>query len=62
MKERLGVDPQNTTWAKDSGRFGYRMLLGMGWSEGKGLGVKEDGIKQTVKVTKRETNIGNDKI
>jgi len=58
MKDKLGVDPQNTTWAKDNGRFGYRMLLGMGWSEGKGLGVNEDGIKQTVKVTKRDTNLG----
>jgi len=55
---RGSADPQNTTWAKDQGRFGFRMLSMMGWSEGKGLGANEDGITQNIKIAKRTENVG----
>ena len=34
------------------------MLSKMGWSEGKGLGAKEDGVTAHVKVSKRRENLG----
>lgn len=30
----------------------------MGWSEGKGLGKKEDGMVEAIKVKKKEDNLG----
>lgn len=35
----------------DSNKFGQKMLEKMGWSQGKGLGAKEDGIVEHVKQT-----------
>jgi len=58
MKDKIGSDPQNLSWVKDRDRFGYRMLATMGWSEGKGLGVKEDGITKHVKAVKRQETLG----
>ena len=42
----------------DKSKFGYQMLTKMGWSEGKGLGHKENGSLSHVKVNKRKTNAG----
>ncbi|KAJ2364500.1 hypothetical protein H4S01_003749, partial [Coemansia sp. RSA 2610] len=56
-------DPRNLNWSQDKGRFGFKMLEKMGWSEGKGLGLNEDGEKEHVKI-KLKTNqfgIGADK-
>ncbi|KAJ2794160.1 hypothetical protein H4R21_005611 [Coemansia helicoidea] len=57
------ADPRNLHWSQDKGRFGFRMLEKMGWSEGKGLGANEDGQKEHVKI-KLKTNahgVGADK-
>ncbi len=43
----------------DKSKYGFRMLEQMGWQEGKGLGVKEDGGTQHVKVSKRVDHSGN---
>eukprot|EP00029_Vermamoeba_vermiformis_P002945 TRINITY_DN13312_c0_g1_i1.p1 TRINITY_DN13312_c0_g1~~TRINITY_DN13312_c0_g1_i1.p1 ORF type:complete len:321 (-),score=43.90 TRINITY_DN13312_c0_g1_i1:1-930(-) len=51
-------DPNNLKWAEDKDRFGYKMLLKMGWSDGKGLGANEDGLTTYVKVDKRQDNRG----
>lgn len=37
------LSTQNKQWAEDRSAFGYRMLEKMGWREGRGLGLKEDG-------------------
>ncbi|KAJ2831275.1 hypothetical protein FBU31_002307 [Coemansia sp. 'formosensis'] len=41
-----------------SGRFGFKMLEKMGWSEGKGLGANEDGMKEHVKIKLKSNNFG----
>ena len=48
-KQKIVVDPRNTTWSDDAGGFGFRMLEKMGWSKGKGLGKHEDGSVQHLK-------------
>ncbi|KAI9298307.1 G-patch-domain-containing protein, partial [Neoconidiobolus thromboides FSU 785] len=56
-KQRIGEDPQNTTWSQNTSRFGFKMLEKMGWTPGNGLGLNEDGskvhIKTSVKIDQR---------
>merc|ERR1712137_1469183 len=51
-------DPNNTFWAKDQSRFGLKMLKNMGWSEGRGLGAKEDGEVSHIPIKKKISNAG----
>jgi Pin2-interacting protein X1 len=51
-------DTQNAAWSGDRSRFGFSMLSKMGWTEGKGLGRREDGLTAHVKVTKRSDTLG----
>ncbi|KAI8801893.1 hypothetical protein BJ742DRAFT_835322 [Cladochytrium replicatum] len=57
-KQRIQVDPQNKTWSTDKNKFGFRMLQKMGWKEGNGLGVNQQGITEHVKVKFKEDKIG----
>lgn len=52
------LETQNKAWAEDKSKFGYKMLQKMGWSEGKGLGLKEDGTTSHIRVRKKTTNSG----
>lgn len=40
------------------GGFGEQLLRRMGWSEGKGLGIKEDGMADAITVKKKEDQTG----
>lgn len=42
----------------DTTKFGYRMLQRMGWEEGKGLGAREEGRKEHVKIQGNRDNVG----
>lgn len=42
----------------DQSKFGFRMLMKMGWAPGKGLGVNEDGNQEHVKIRLKEDNLG----
>ena len=37
---------------------GYRLLTGMGWKEGEGLGATKQGIKEHIRVKKKFENWG----
>jgi hypothetical protein len=47
-----------TRVATDRSAFGYKMLMKMGWSEGKGLGKNLDGLATNVKLKKQAHNSG----
>ena len=49
---------QNRAWAEDKSSFGYKMLMKMGWSDGKGLGKNEDGNATHIRIQKREEAVG----
>eukprot|EP01051_Picozoa_sp_SAG22_P010169 SAG22_NODE_898_length_6620_cov_13.916884_3_plen_195_part_00 len=51
-------DTQNQQWASNKSRFGFKMLEKMGWSEGKGLGMNEDGETSHIKLKKKSNNLG----
>lgn len=51
-------DTQNQAWAADKSRFGFKMLQMMGWTEGKGLGVNEDGATAHIKMKKKDNSRG----
>ncbi|CEP17916.1 hypothetical protein [Parasitella parasitica] len=57
-KQRISQDPNNLFWSKDESKFGFRMLQKMGWAPGKGLGVKEDGKKEHVKIKLKDNTLG----
>ena len=42
----------------DKEKFGYQMLLKMGWKEGNGLGKNQQGNSTHLKIEKREENQG----
>ena len=42
----------------DKSSFGYKMMLKMGWSDGKGLGKELQGAAKHVTVTKKTDNSG----
>lgn len=42
----------------DSNKFGQKMLEKMGWSKGKGLGAKEDGITEHIRVSYKHDSKG----
>ncbi|CAO3571824.1 unnamed protein product [Mortierella alpina] len=57
-KQRLAPDPRNLHWANDTNKFGFKMMEKMGWEQGKGLGAKEDGVQEHVKVRLKENHLG----
>ena len=54
-KQRITADPQNMGWREDQDNFGMKMLQKMGWKEGKGLGAREDGVVEHLKVSLKES-------
>ena len=39
-------------------KFGEKLMAQMGWSQGKGLGKKEDGMKECIQVKRRDEGAG----
>ncbi|KAI9259032.1 hypothetical protein BY458DRAFT_588525 [Sporodiniella umbellata] len=57
-KQRISDDPNNLNWSKDESKFGFKMLQKMGWSPGKGLGIKEDGKQDHIKIKLKDNTLG----
>lgn len=55
---QLSSDPNNKFWTNDKTRFGFKMLMKMGWTEGKGLGRNEQGMSTYVKAIKNDEKSG----
>lgn len=49
---------QNMAWAADTSKFGYKMLVKMGWAAGKGVGKELQGQATHVKIARRSENLG----
>ncbi|CAI5724629.1 unnamed protein product [Peronospora destructor] len=49
---------QNMAWASDTSKFGFKMLVKMGWSAGKGVGKDLQGQATHVKIVRRSQNLG----
>ncbi|BES94380.1 G-patch domain [Nesidiocoris tenuis] len=44
------LNPRQSDWSKDQNKLGQKMLEKMGWSAGKGLGAKEQGPVDAIRV------------
>ncbi|KYB24768.1 PIN2/TERF1-interacting telomerase inhibitor 1-like Protein [Tribolium castaneum] len=58
VKQRWSLNPRGKDWSDDSSKFGQKMLEKMGWSKGKGLGAKENGIVEHVKIPYKNDSKG----
>ncbi|XP_043918637.1 PIN2/TERF1-interacting telomerase inhibitor 1 isoform X2 [Protopterus annectens] len=57
-KQKWSVDPRNNAWSKDDSKYGQKLMEKMGWSKGKGLGAKEQGATEHIKVKLKNDNLG----
>ncbi|KAF5322352.1 hypothetical protein D9619_001715 [Psilocybe cf. subviscida] len=58
VKQRIGADPRNLSWADDAARFGQNYLSKFGWDASKGLGAGGDGMKSHIKVSHKLDMLG----
>ncbi|XP_066149238.1 DNA ligase 1-like [Euwallacea fornicatus] len=57
-KQKWSLNPRGKFWADDSNKFGQKLLEKMGWAPGKGLGLKEDGMTEHIKVAYKNDSEG----
>ncbi|KAF7274343.1 hypothetical protein GWI33_012998 [Rhynchophorus ferrugineus] len=57
-KQKWSLNPRGKIWAQDTNKFGQKMLEKMGWTHGKGLGAKEDGMVNHIKVNYKNDSKG----
>ncbi|CAG9772737.1 unnamed protein product [Ceutorhynchus assimilis] len=57
-KQKWSLNPRGKAWSQDSSKFGQKLLEKMGWSQGKGLGAKEDGRTEHIKVSYKNDSQG----
>ncbi|KAB0791751.1 hypothetical protein PPYR_03551 [Photinus pyralis] len=57
-KQKWSLNPQGKHWISDSNKFGLKILEGLGWKEGKGLGKQQHGITEPIKISYKNDNKG----
>ncbi|KAH9042466.1 hypothetical protein EDB85DRAFT_1915230 [Lactarius pseudohatsudake] len=58
VKQRIGKDPRNLSWADDASRFGQSYLEKFGWDASKGLGASGEGRTSAVKTSQKLDMLG----
>ncbi|XP_023307130.2 DNA ligase 1 isoform X1 [Lucilia cuprina] len=58
QRKRYNLIPRGKALYEDDSRFGTKMLEKMGWEKGKGLGAKEDGSKDFVRIRYKNDILG----
>ncbi|KAE9408664.1 hypothetical protein BT96DRAFT_913804 [Gymnopus androsaceus JB14] len=58
VKQRIGPDPRNLTWADDASKFGASYLAKFGWDSSKGLGAEGQGRTSHIKVSQKLDMLG----
>ncbi|KIK68988.1 hypothetical protein GYMLUDRAFT_236858 [Collybiopsis luxurians FD-317 M1] len=58
VKQRIGPDPRNLTWADDASKFGASYLAKFGWDSSKGLGLEGQGRTSHIKVSQKLDMLG----
>ncbi|KAI9462620.1 hypothetical protein F5148DRAFT_970719, partial [Russula earlei] len=53
VKQRIGKDPRNLSWADDASRFGQAYLAKFGWDPSKGLGTSGEGRTSAIKASQK---------
>mmetsp|Transcript_12737 Transcript_12737/g.26979 ORF Transcript_12737/g.26979 Transcript_12737/m.26979 type:complete len:287 (+) Transcript_12737:134-994(+) len=51
-------DTRNSAWADDKSNFGRKMLMKLGWKDGKGLGKSQQGQTNSLRAIRREESLG----
>ncbi|KAJ8076894.1 hypothetical protein AAF712_000486 [Marasmius tenuissimus] len=58
VKQRIGADPRNLTWADDASKFGATYLAKFGWTSSQGLGAEGEGRTSHIKVSQKLDMLG----
>ncbi|OLL24336.1 Protein pxr1 [Neolecta irregularis DAH-3] len=57
-RQKIGLDPRNTTWGNDTSKYGFKLLAGLGWKSGNGLGRTQSGSSSNIKIALKDDKLG----
>jgi len=57
-KQKWSHDPRGKKWSEDKNKISVKMMEKMGWTQGNGLGAKEDGRTEHVKIKFKDEKRG----
>ncbi|KAA1470708.1 hypothetical protein DENSPDRAFT_864777 [Dentipellis sp. KUC8613] len=58
VKQRIGHDPRNLSWADNAAKFGQTYLSKLGWDPSQGLGAEGSGRTSAIKVSQKLDMLG----
>jgi len=57
-RQKWTLNPRGNLWANDEDKFGKKLMEKMGWEQGKGLGLRQDGMVDPIKLRQKDNNKG----